>query len=162
MATQPTFDLVPETFAAPEAVRRHLAIVPEVGNYNELERTAPGIALRGVHPATLGLLVGEYAVMLLTFWTFFARDAATALVLTVVSVFMILYFALIAGGIVLADGPAPGEHLRSFSAFIKGPVDILTGTITGREAAIQMLFIPACMAVLATIIGIIARVSQMG
>ena len=75
-----------------------------------------------------------------TFWTFFARDAATALVLTVVSVFMILYFGLIAGGIVLSDTPAPGEHLRSFPEFIKGPVDILTGTITGREAAVQMLF----------------------
>ncbi len=159
MATQPIYDLATETLVAPKPVRRHLAIVPDAGTYDELERTAPGIASRGVHPATLGLLVGVYAAMLLTFWTFFARDAATALVLTVVSVFMILYFGLIAGGIVLSDTPAPGEPLRSFSEFIKGPVDILTGTITGREAAIQMLFLPACMAVLATIIGIIARVS---
>ena len=159
MATQPIYDLASGTLVAPEPVRRHLAIVPEVGNYDELERAAPGIASRGVHPATLGLLVSVYAAMLLAFWTFFARDAAAALVLTVVSVFMILYFGLIAGGIVLADTPAPGERLRSFPEFIKGPVDILTGTITGREAAIQMLFLPACMAVLATTIGIIARVS---
>ena len=50
MATQPIYDLATETLVAPKPVRRHLAIVPDAGNYDELERTAPGIASRGVHP----------------------------------------------------------------------------------------------------------------
>jgi len=41
MATQPIYDLATETLVAPKPVRRHLAIVPDAGNYDELERTAP-------------------------------------------------------------------------------------------------------------------------
>lgn len=99
--------------------------------------------------------------MLLSFWAMFARDAAIELVLAVVTVLMIMYFALIIGGIALADSPLVGERQRSFREFMHGPVDIATGIITGREAAMQMLLLPACMIVLATLIGIIARISQL-
>jgi hypothetical protein len=129
MAIQPTYNKTPERLAPSQPIDRNLVIIPDAGNYDELKRTAPDIASRGIHPATLGLLVGMYVAMLVSFVTFFARDTSAALVLTVVSVIMTLYFALIAGGIVLADSPAPGERLRSFQEYIKGPVDILTGTI---------------------------------
>jgi hypothetical protein len=77
-----------------------------------------------------------------------------------VTVVMIVYFGLIVGGILVADAPVPGEPRRSFTAFLDGPVETLNEVITGRQAVIQMLFLPACMLMLATIIGIIARVSQ--
>ena len=144
------------------APRPMLTLVRDAGNYDELQRTAPGVASRGVHKNVLLGLVGLYAAMLTSFWTFFARDTATALVMTMVTVLMIVYFGLIVGGILLADGPAPDERQRSFAEFLSGRVEILTGTVTGKEVALQMLFLPACMAVLATTIGIIARVSQGG
>ena len=142
--------------------RPMLTLVREASNYDDLERTAPGIAARGVHKNLLLSLVGLYATMLTSFWSFFARDTATALVMTMVTVLMIVYFGLIVGGILLADTPAPDERQRSFAEFLSGRVDILTGTVTGKEVVLQMLFLPACMLVLATTVGIIARVSQGG
>ena len=139
-----------------------LTLVLDTGNYDDLERTAPGVASRGVHKNVLIGLVGLYAAMLTSFWAFFARDTATALVMTIVTVLMIVYFGLIVGGILLADTPAPDERQRSFAEFLSGRVDILTGTVTGKEVVLQMLFLPACMVVLATTVGIIARVSQGG
>lgn len=137
-----------------------LTLVHDAGNYDDLERSAPGIAARGVHRSVLGALVGFYGAMLLSFWTFFARDPHAAFALAAVTVLMIMYFALVVGGIALADTPAPGERQRGFAEFLRGPVDILTGVVTGREVLLQMLFLPACMVVLATIIGCIARSSQ--
>ncbi len=116
----------------------------------------------GVHKNVLLSLIGLYAAMLTSFWAIFTRDTATAMVLTIVAVLMIVYFGLIGGGILLADTAVPNERQRSFAAFLSGRVEILTGTLTGKEAVIQMLFVPACMVVLATTVGIIARVSQGG
>lgn len=90
-------------------LRASLTLVPDVSNYEDLERPAPGVAARGVHPAALGSLVGLYAVMLLSFWVSFARSGPAALVLTVVTVLMIMYFSLIVGGIILADSAVAGE-----------------------------------------------------
>lgn len=149
----PAMDLTP---------RPMLTLVHDAGDYDAIERTAPGVASRGVHPGALVGLVGLYAAMLASFWTFFARDTEAALVMTMVTVLMIVYFGLIVGGILVADAPVPGEPQRSFAAFLAGPVETLNDVITGRQAVVQMLFLPACMVVLATIIGIIARVSQMG
>jgi hypothetical protein len=66
-----------------EPTRPALRLVRSDGPYAELERPAPGVASRGVHPAVLVALVGFYAMMVGSFWAFFARDAATAGVLVV-------------------------------------------------------------------------------
>lgn len=111
-------------------LRASLTLVPDVSNYEDLERPAPGVAARGVHPAALGSLVGLYAVMLLSFWVSFARSGPAALVLTVVTVLMIMYFSLIVGGIILADSAVAGEVQRSFAEFLRGRVEALLQTLT--------------------------------
>lgn len=147
----PAVDLIP---------RPMLTLVHDADNYDAIERTAPGVASRSVHPGAQIALVSLYAAMLVSFWAFFARDTEAALVMAMVTVVMIVYFGLIVGGILVADAPVPGEPRRSFTAFLDGTVETLNEVITGRQAVIQMLFLPACMLMLATIIGIIARVSQ--
>ena len=97
--------------------------------------------------------------MLLSFWVSFARSGPAALVLTVVTVLMLMYFSLVVGGIVLADSTAYGEVQRSFTEFLRGHVDILTGPISGRQAMVQLLLMPACLVALGVAIGIIARLS---
>lgn len=126
-------------------------------SYSDLERPAPGVASSGVHPGVLGLLVGGYAAMLASFWAFFARDTEAAMVLTVVTVLMLMYFSLLIGGILVAGAPQPHERQRSFREFLRGRVDIFGGAVSGREAAAQILFLPACMVVLATTIGLWAQ-----
>ncbi len=136
-----------------------LRLVGSDDAYADLERPAPGVANRGVHPQLLVALVGFYAMMVASFWTFFARDPAAAGILVVVTLFMVIYFSLIVGGILLADSPAPGERQRSFGEFLNGPVEILAGTISGGEATMQILLLPAAMMTLAAVIGVIARLS---
>lgn len=140
-----------------EPTRPTLILVHDANFYQEIERPAPGVASRGVHPGVFAGLVGLYAAMLASFWAAFAHDTGTALVLTMVTVLMIVYFGLIVGGILSADAPAPGERQRSFAAFLKGPVDTLNEVITGRQAVVQMLFLPAAMLALAITIGLLAR-----
>ena len=147
-------------FGGDTTPRPMLTLVHDAGNYDDLERTAPGVASRGVHKNVLLGLAGLYASMLTSFWAFFARDAATALVMTMVTVLMIIYFRLTVGGILLADTPSPNERQRSFAEFLNGRAEILTGTLLGKEVVFQILFLPACMVLLATAVGIIARVSQ--
>ena len=139
-----------------------LKLVHDASNYSDLERCAPGVGQSGVHPRVLGILVTGYAMMLVSFWISFARDLETAALLTVVTVLMIIYFSLVAGGITLADTPAPGERQRSFSEFLHGPVQTLTGVIDGREAAVQILLLPACLTTLAIAIGVIAQITNGG
>lgn len=141
------------------SMRPALRLVQSDDPYAELERPAPGVASCGVHPNVLVALVGFYAAMVASFWTFFARDAYAAGVLVMVTLFMLIYFSLIIGGILLADSPAPGERQRSFGEFLSGPVEILAGSISGREATVQILLLPAAMMKLAAIIGVIARLS---
>ena len=136
-----------------------LTLVHDADFYEEIERPAPSVASRGVHPGVLGALVGLYAMMLASFWTFFVRDAEAALVMTMVTVLMIVYFGLLVGGILSADAPVAGEPRRSFSEFLRGPVDTLNEVVTGRQAVVQMLFLPTAMLALAVAIGIIARLS---
>ena len=144
-----------------EQAKPSLTLVHNVSNYEDLERPSPGIAMRGLHPTTLGLLTGLYALMLATFWASFAYDAPTAMILTVVTALMFMYFSLVIGGIMLADSAVLGEQQRNFREFLRGKVDIATGLISGREAVMQILLLPSLMLVLAIAIGIIARVSQM-
>lgn len=158
MASLPDKVELPAETARP-APRPMLTLVHAGDNYDAIERTAPGVASRGVHPGALASLVGLYAAMLSSFWIFFARDAEAALVMVMVTVLMLVYFALVVGGILVADAADPAEAQRSFGAFLRGRVETLSEVISGRQALVQMLFLPACMAVLATIIGIIARIS---
>lgn len=141
------------------AAKPALRLVRPDDPYAELERPAPGVANRGVHPHVLVALVGFYAMMVASFWTFFARDAYAASVLVMVTLFMVIYFSLIVGGILLADSPVPGERQRSFGEFLNGTVEILALTISGREAMMQIFLLPAAMMTLAAIIGVIARLS---
>lgn len=139
-----------------------LVLVHDRDNYTAIERSAPGVASRGVHPGAVGALVGLYAAMLASFWLFFVRDAEIGWIFAMITVLMVMFFALVAGGIVVADSAAPGEPGRSFATFLGGKVETLTETITGAQAAIQMLFLPAAMLVLATATGVIAQFSRMG
>ena len=140
---------------AEQATRPTLRLVTSDDPYADLERPAPGVASRGVHRNVLVFLVGFYAMMVASFWTFFGRDPSAAGVLVVITLIMVMYFSLIVGGILLADSPAPGERQRSFDEFLRGPVEIFTGTITGREATIQILLLPAAMMALAAAIGVV-------
>ncbi|WP_420138252.1 hypothetical protein [Sphingomonas sp.] len=161
MATLPIF-VDPDAPESDDTPRPMLTLVHDADSYDVIERTAPGVASRGVHSGALIALVALYAMLLTSFWTFFARDTSAALVMTMVTVLMIIYFGLMIGGILVADAAMPGELRRNFADFLNGPVETFNDVITGRQAVVQMLFLPACMVMLATTIGIVARTAHSG
>ena len=88
MATQPIYDLAIETLVAPKPVRDISQSCRMQATMTSWKEPLQSRHRAASHPATLGLLVGVYAVMFADFLDLLARDAATALVLTVVSVFI--------------------------------------------------------------------------
>jgi hypothetical protein len=126
--------------------------------YAALRREAPSVGQRGVHSAAFALCGSAYGAMLFAFWAAFGREGYSALVLAVVSVLMLVYFSLILGGLTFSDTPTPGT-LRSFRAFLDGPVETATGVISGRAAMVMIAGLPALLAVMALTIGIIARIT---
>ncbi|TPG21699.1 hypothetical protein EAH87_04430 [Sphingomonas koreensis] len=154
MATAFKIDLDTALLAAPAAPA--LMLIHSDDPYADLERQSDSVGQHGVHPTALLLGAGGYALMLGSFWAMFARDAEATMVLAVITVLMLMYFALLFGGILLADTPAPGT-LRSFQSFLSGKVETATGAVEGREALLMIVGLPAVLALMATAIGIIAH-----
>jgi hypothetical protein len=130
---------------------------PEPDRFGSLRRPAPGIGDSGVHPRAAVAVLCVYAALVLAFCVLFATPA-TGLTLFVITVLGTMYFGLLGGGLLLADSPPnPG---RSFAAFLKGRVTIATGSITGREAFIQMIAMPLALLFGAIVFGVIWHVTS--
>ena len=121
-----------------------------------LHRVQPGVGLTGVHPAMVKAVAGLYTAMVAVFWLVFGHGEAM-LALGFITVLGLMFFGLLTGMSLLADTPAPGERIRSLNDCLAGRVIIDTGWISGREAALQMLTLPACLLVTAVVLGAVYR-----
>ncbi|HXA38394.1 MAG TPA: hypothetical protein VNW53_05280 [Phenylobacterium sp.] len=157
-----------DQFASPLILRRawappaHTVLSPPPAAsdrpFEELRRAAPELGVSGVHPNTVVALVALYAALLLSFWLFFGT-LETALTLGVITVFGILYFGLMAGGVLVADSAPRSVRGRSFGDFLEGRVLVATGWIAGREALAQILVLPAALVLGGTTFGLIWRLT---
>ncbi len=154
---------------SPLTVRRAWAPAPRIvpsappaetsdRQFDELRRAAPDLGVSGVHPSAIVALVALYAVLMLSFWISFGTPE-TALTLVVITALAVMYFGLLAGGILLSDSLPDGVRARSFGQFTEGRVLIATGWIRGKEALSQILALPAALVLGATIFGLIWRLT---
>jgi hypothetical protein len=143
---------------APPAVPVAPAAATSERPFEGLRRAAPDLGSSGVHPSAIVALVALYAVLMLSFWISFGTPE-TALTLGVITVLGVMYFGLLAGGILLADCLPDGVRGRSFGRFLQGRVAIATGWISGKEALAQILALPAALVLAATIFGFIWRLT---
>lgn len=112
-----------------------------------------------VHPAPIVVGLGSCAWFLILSWTCFgAFDLRTGLAVAVVTIISLLYL----GGITLgaynsfnAVNGRAAEPRRSLHEFLRGPVDIATGVVSGREAMLQIALLPVSLAVGATAMALI-------
>lgn len=84
----------------------------------------------------LGAFVGSWAVLLGLFWVFFAQGSAAQFALVIVTFFVLMFFAVPAimiGQVVPKSKSEPGS------------INVHTGVLTERSAAIQVLLIPAAL-----------------
>lgn len=116
--------------------------------------------LVGVHSLAVKTFLGVYATMLGAFWLFFGIEEGTsALAIGVITVLGLLYFGLLGGGILVSDAAPKGERERPFADFVRGRVQIATGQISGREALMQILFLPVLLTVATCVFGAIWRIT---
>ena len=106
----------------------------------------------GIHPLTVAIPIAAFAWFILVSWIAFGSGDAIP-VLAVITIFGIIYFGLIAGGGAFAYDPLAGQsRQRSFKEFLHGEVEIATGRIPGREAFLQITFMPVALAIGGTVI----------
>lgn len=109
-----------------------------------------------VHPTPILLALACCAWFLVLSWTCFAAfDLETGVAVAIVSTIFAMYLGGITlGGYFSANGRAAGKG-RSFRQFLRGRVDIATGLVSGREAMLQIVVLPAGLAVGATAMALI-------
>jgi hypothetical protein len=105
-----------------------------------------------VHPGAIIIALAAAAYFVAACWVTFA-GGETSLDLAVVTLIFVVMFGLIAGCGALARNVEPDrKSTRSFGEFIKGDVDIETGSIGGREALLQITMVPIILAIGGTMI----------
>ena len=119
-------------------------------------RTANQLPDTSVHPVAIAIPLACAAWFVIVNWVAFGGGEAS-LVLAIVT----LICAMLLGLMVLCAAmsrdmtPERARH-RSLRAFLNGPVDIATGTLSGRQALIQIASMPVALALAFTAIALIA------
>ncbi|GJL91702.1 hypothetical protein [Hyphococcus sp.] len=110
--------------------------------------SAAPIANTALHGGVLKTLAGLNAYILIAFW-FALRSDREALFMVAISAFYLLAYL----GTPYLMGRVGGKGLdqsKPLSQFLAEPFETWTGTITGREAMLQVLTVPAAIAIAVT------------
>ena len=106
-----------------------------------------------VHSGAIWISIGAFAWFVLVAWIAFAADREAAVSIVMVGFINVMLIGLLAGGGYYSRDMTPDRcTTRTFSDFLKGAVDTATGTITGREALLQIAAMPAILSIGGTII----------
>ncbi len=97
-------------------------------------------------------VVAAFGFILLASWAAFGGSEDSDLALSLASVLTIVFFAL---PIIMRKTAAAhsDDKLPALHEFLRSPVEIATGTLTGAEAWLQVLIIPLTLAFAAAAIG---------
>jgi hypothetical protein len=97
-------------------------------------------------------VVAAFGFILLASWAAFGGGEDSDLALGFASVLTIVFFAL---PIIMRKTAAAhsDDKLTALPEFLRSPVEIATGTLTGAEAWLQVLIIPLALAFAAAAIG---------
>lgn len=106
-----------------------------------------------VHYAAIGTGIAAYTWLVFVAWLIFGHEGEARLPLAIVTVISIMYLGLLAGGGWYSWDVTPERSkARTFGEFLDGPVETATGTISGREAYLQIALMPVALAIGGTII----------
>jgi hypothetical protein len=110
----------------------------------------------GVHPAVIKIALSAVAWFLAVAWLDFSGGPEVDLVLAVVTGFFIMFFTLflLAASMVINDPRWKQPKVR-FSEFLNDEVPIDGGTMRGRDILIHVALLPVCLAIAATLIGLV-------
>jgi hypothetical protein len=111
-----------------------------------------------MHHGVYTALLGCWAVFLSLFWMTFMENSQTVFLMA-----FILAFTLVAFGLPVVMNRT-GKYLPgtegTLGAFLKSRVATIDGSVTGMEALIQVILVPACLTVGGVAIGLIITASR--
>ena len=99
-----------------------------------------------VHPGAIGLAMGGFVLFIVASWAGWSFGYTT-LLLAVVTGLAAMYFGLMIGLGRNAAKFRGDVGTRSFRAFLNGYVQVLTGRVSGRDALVQIAFMPILLGV---------------
>jgi len=106
---------------------------------------------RSLHPAVLLVGAGAYAWILGVLAVVLGASAEALFVIAISALFLLIYLAL--PGVMAVLGHAESSR-TSLRGFLNRPMELWTGRVPGREAALQVVLLPIALAVGMTAIGI--------
>lgn len=128
-------ELVPEQSARPAL--RLSTVTQEPQNAPYLNST--------VHSNVFKILAGLNAFVLLAFWATFQGDKEALFMVAISAVYLVAYMGT--PYIMSRAGKEKPKDVLSFDRFLSAPFETWTETITGRGAMIQILMVPAAIAI---------------
>jgi len=130
--------------------------IEEVAGATDL-KTNPRRPTVGLHPGVIFLAMLCVPVFLLALVFFVTGNLAADLNLFGVAGFAVIFFALTLGLAARAsdDRRWGGPSKETFAEFTKDNVSTFTGTIPAREALVEVLVIPVCLAAGMVMIGFV-------
>ena len=114
------------------------------------------LPVAGVHPAVVKIAMSAVVWFLAVAWFDFSGGPEVDLNLAVVTGFFVMFFTLflLAASMVI-DDPRWKQPKARFADFLNDEIPVDRGTLRGRDVLIQITSLPVCLAVAATLIGLV-------
>jgi len=110
----------------------------------------------GLHPRVLFWMAFAVVWTVIAAWLWFAVDTYARIMMAVVAFTALGFLAVPLIFWALSGHPSPTGRPESFRAWLDHRFALWTGTLEGREAAINALIAPAAAAITITVVGFIA------
>jgi hypothetical protein len=114
-----------------------------------------------LHPAVVIAAVSGYVWFLLVSWVVFFGYGYMGLSLAIATLISVAMLGLIAAGGDGGRNVAPWQRRwRSFGEFLAGDIEVWGGRVPGRDSFVQLAGMAWCLAVLATMFGVITELAR--
>ncbi len=111
-----------------------------------------------MHGGVFKALAGINAFILGVFWLTFQGDKEALFMVAISAVYLAAYMGT--PYMMLRAGGKKRDDVMPMGAFLDEPFETWTGVITGKEAALQVLLIPAAIAVAVSGMGLIIALAR--
>ena len=121
--------------------------------------SAQGASVQTVmDPRVYKIALAGWVALLSIFWVTFWSSANALFVVTISTVYAIMFFGV--PYMMIRQIPKPPKPARSFATFLSSPFATIDGTMPGWEALLQVILVPFCLVGGGVAIGIIITAAR--
>jgi hypothetical protein len=116
---------------------------------------AASVAAAQMHPHVYHIVLGVWATFLGIFWVTFWSSSYALFMVTISTFYAAMFFGV--PYVMLRQTPESMKAQSPFQTFLKQPFATIDGSITGFEALLQVIMVPACLTLGGAAISLIIR-----